>query len=259
MRCRLGRLGWAAVVFLVTACVLLSVVVDRSVERAATDSVRSSFTGNFSTSPAGFGAFLGQLSTGLRLTADAVSTHPSVPDVQQFVRVRVGLPPPAPPCGCMPSAAVGVEGRTGGSRRGPQATAVALAADRHSVSCTGGQGGKARVVGRRGKNEGSARASGAGPPTAPPRPPRPIHPGCQLHGAWEETGDGVVVEGWAGRLRAQRGGGQPPLFFAPVLFSWPNGRAVGPSLPPLVRPPGPRPRSPQPLAPPSCVPRLREL
>jgi hypothetical protein len=85
----LGCTVWISLAVVALLAAGLGYTVDDTVRDTAEDSVRASFTANFSGASA-FGPLLERQSAGLRLAADAVSSHGRIPDPAGFSRVRCG-------------------------------------------------------------------------------------------------------------------------------------------------------------------------
>jgi hypothetical protein len=73
---------------LLLLALIASIAVDSGLRASADSRVRAAFVAKFAARAAAFGPFVDRLATGLRMAADAVSTHSALPDSEAFGRVR---------------------------------------------------------------------------------------------------------------------------------------------------------------------------
>lgn len=73
---------------LLLLALIATIAVDSGLRASADSRVRAAFVAKFAARAAAFGPFVDRLATGLRMAADAVSTHGALPDSEAFGRVR---------------------------------------------------------------------------------------------------------------------------------------------------------------------------
>ena len=86
-RRRLTVLSWGFALSITIVAVVAAVTVDRLISASGDRAVLSAFQSDYIGHAAGFKTFLGALERGLRLTADAIGSHGSLPTTTKFATV----------------------------------------------------------------------------------------------------------------------------------------------------------------------------